>query len=168
MLTDIDEHWPGDAFSLVSLANFPYVRRVIEESLRLYPTIWSIGRRCTATDQLAGYDVPVGMNVVIPIFHFHWHENFWPEPQRFEPDRFLPERRPASDAMTYFPFGAGPRSCIGNHFAIQELMIMTVLFFRRFRFQVEEGFKVEAEPLITLCPKNGLRMVVQQRKVLCK
>jgi cytochrome P450 len=65
--------------------------------------------------------------------------------------------------MIYFPFGAGPRSCIGNHFALQELMIMTILFHREFRFRLEDGFAVEPDPLITLRPKHGMKMHLTQR-----
>jgi cytochrome P450 len=158
---EIETHWPTGGLAHESIGAFTYVRQVIEESLRLYPTIWSVGRRCTQEDELAGYRIPVGMNVVIPIFHFHWNPRFWPEPRKFDPARFAHERRPAPDAMTYFPFGAGPRSCVGNHFALQELMIMTVLFYRRFTFQLEPRFIVEPDPLITLRPKHGMRLVPQ-------
>ncbi len=65
--------------------------------------------------------------------------------------------------MTYFPFGAGPRSCVGNHFALQELTIMTVLFYRHFRFRLPSGFKVEPDPLITLRPRHGLKMTLELR-----
>jgi cytochrome P450 len=156
---EIDAHWPKGGLTQENIGSFGYVRQVIDESLRLYPTIWSVGRRCTQEDDLGGYQIPVGMNVAVPIFHFHWNEKFWPEPRRFDPSRFSAERRPAPDAMTYFPFGAGPRSCIGNHFALQELIIMTVLFYRRFTFSVEPGFIVEPDPLITLRPKYGMRLV---------
>lgn len=142
-----------------SFGSLTYTRQVIDESLRLYPTIWSVGRRCTEDDELGGYTIPKGMNVVVPIFHYHWDERFWVEPRKFDPERFGPERRPAPDAMTYFPFGAGPRSCIGNHFAMQELMIMTAVFYRRFTFRVEPGFIVEPDALITLRPKHGMRLV---------
>src|ERR1041385_8822078 len=74
-----------------------------------------------------------------------------------------PERRPPPEPMIYFPFGAGPRSCIGNHFAMQELMIMTILFLRRFRFRLQEGFAVEPDPLITLRPRFGMRMHLSRR-----
>lgn len=161
LLAEIEAHWPAKGLTSENLGAFTYVRQVIEESLRVYPTIWSIGRRCMQADELGGYHIPVGMNVVVPIFHFHWNARFWPEPKRFDPSRFAPERRPAADAMTYFPFGAGPRSCIGNHFALQELMIMTVLFYRHFTFRVEPGFAVEPDPLITLRPKHGLKLMLQ-------
>jgi len=155
---------PADGLRLEHLGEFRYTRQVIEESLRVYPTIWSIGRFCVEDDELGGYRIPARTNVVIPIFYFHWNPRFWVEPERFDPDRFAPERRPAPDSMIYFPFGAGPRSCVGNHFAFQELMIMTVLLFRHFRFRVAPGASVEPDPLITLRPKYGLRMLLSERR----
>jgi cytochrome P450 len=163
LLAEINRFWPNEGLSIANIGLFPYARQVIEESLRVYPTIWSVGRRCTEEDDLAGYRISVGMNIIVPIFHFHWSEQYWNEPKKFDPDRFSPERRPPPEPMVYFPFGAGPRSCIGNHFAIQELMILTLIFYRRFRFQLEPGFIVEPDPLITLRPKHGMRMTVRPR-----
>ena len=164
LLAEIDAQWPEGGLTTENIGAFPYARQVIEESLRVYPTIWSIGRTCTEEDELGGCRVPVGMNVFVPIFHFHWSERYWIDPRKFDPLRFSPERRPTADAMTYFPFGAGPRSCIGNHFAMQELLIMTVVFLRHFRFSVSAGFKVELDPLITLRPKYGMKMILQRRR----
>jgi len=164
LFAEIDAQWERAGLTHENLSAFVYTRQVIEESLRLYPTIWSIGRRCTEEDELGGCRIPVGMNVVIPIFYFHRSGRFWAEPERFDPARFSAERRPAPEAMTYFPFGAGPRTCIGNHFALQELMIMTVLFHRYYRFRAQPGFKVEPDPLITLRPKHGMRMTMQPRR----
>jgi cytochrome P450 len=161
---EIQAKWPAEGLNSANLQQFAYTRQVIEESLRVYPSIWNIGRRCTEEDQLGGYRVPVGTNMVIPIFHFHWSAKYWDNPQKFDPDRFAPERRPPADPMIYFPFGAGPRSCIGNHFAMQELMIITILLHRAFRFQVEASFPIIPEPLITLRPKNGMRLHLQERR----
>jgi cytochrome P450 len=163
LLAEINSKFPAEGINSANLQNFTYVRQVIEESLRVYPSIWSVGRRCTEEDTLGDYQIPVGMNVVVPIFYFHWSERFWKEPQKFDPSRFSPERRPNPDQMIYFPFGAGPRSCIGNHFAMQELMIMTIHFYREFRIVVEDGFRVEPDPLITLRPKYGMRMKLSRR-----
>jgi cytochrome P450 len=160
---EIDGGCPEEALTPAGLAAFPYARQVIDESLRLYPSIWSIGRRCTEEDELGGYRIPAGMNVVVPIFHLHWSERYWKDAARFDPDRFAPEHRPPPDSFAYLPFGAGPRSCIGNYFALQELMIMTILLHRRHEFQVEPGFVVEPEPLITLRQKHGLRLLVTRR-----
>ena len=160
---EIRDHWPAEGLTLEHLSAFPYARQIIEESLRYFPSIWSVGRRCTEEDELGGYRIPVGMNVVIPIFHFHRSDRFWSEPSRFDPTRFAPERRPPPEPLIYFPFGAGPRSCIGNHFAMQELMLMTLVFFRRFRFRIEPGCEVTEDPLITLRPKYGLRLQIAPR-----
>src|ERR1043166_2910642 len=163
LLAEIDARWPEEGLTHENIGAFSDTRQVIEESLRVYPTIWSIGRRCTEKDDLAGYEIPPGMNVVVPIFHFHWNKRFWAEPQKFDPGRFSPERRPEPESMVYFPFGAGPRSCIGNHFAFQEMLIMALWFHRRFQFRVAPGFSVEPDPLITLRPKFGMKMIVQVR-----
>jgi cytochrome P450 len=166
LLAEIDARWPEGGLTLENLGVFSYVRQVIEESLRLYPTIWSIGRRCTAEDELGGYRIPEGMNVVVPIFHFHWSDRFWPEPQNFDPSRFSPPRRPPPEPLIYFPFGAGPRNCIGNQFALQELMILTILFHRHYQFRLRPGFTLEPDPLITLRPKRGVTMILSARRLL--
>jgi cytochrome P450 len=164
LLAEIDGQWPDGGLTAENAGGFAYVRQVVEESLRCYPTIWSIGRRCAEEDELGGYRIPAGMNVVVPIFHFHWNDRFWTEPHKFDPTRFSPERRPPPEPMIYFPFGAGPRSCIGNHFALQELMIMTILFYRHYRFRLQPGFTVEPDPLITLRPRNGMVMTLYPRQ----
>jgi cytochrome P450 len=151
----------GDALATGSVAAFPYTRRVIEESLRLFPTIWSVGRRCVEDDELGGFHIRAGTTLLIPIFHFHWSERWWDEPRKFDPDRFLPERRPSPEI--YFPFGAGPRTCIGNQFALQELVIMTAVFMKRFRVLPVEGFPVEPDGLITLRPKHGMKLRLEPR-----
>ena len=165
---EIDGRWPESGLTLENLGAFSYSRQVIEESLRLYPTIWSIGRRCTEEDELGGYRIPKGMNVVVPIFHFHWSDRFWPEPQKFVPGRFSPERRPPPEPLTYFPFGAGPRNCIGNQFALQELMILTIVFHRHYQFRLQSGFTVGPDPLITLRPRRGMVMTLSPRRPLSR
>jgi cytochrome P450 len=164
LIAEIDREWPAGPLSADALGGFTYARQVIEESLRLYPSIWSIGRQCNEADEIGGFDIPRGMNVVVPIIYFHWNERFWPDPRRFDPDRFQPSRRPSPEQMIYFPFGAGPRSCIGNHFALQELLILTAIFYRHFTFSLERGFRVEPDPLITLRPRYGMKMRVEVRR----
>jgi cytochrome P450 len=163
---EIDAQWENGGLTSDSLGAFAYTRQVIEESLRLYPTIWSIGRRCTEADELGGCQIPQGMNVVVPIFYYHRSQRFWTQPEKFDPARFSAARRPAPEAMTYFPFGAGPRTCIGNHFALQELLIMTVLLHRHFRFRLQPGHPVVPEPLITLRPKYGMKLTPQPRQAV--
>ena len=144
----------GDALDRGDLSAFPLTRRAIDESLRMYPTIWSVGRSCVEEDELGGFHIRKGSNLIIPIFHFHWSDRWWDQPEKFDPDRFLADRKPGPEI--YFPFGAGPRSCIGNQFALQELIIMTVAFLKRFHVLPAEGAVIEADPLITLRPKHGM------------
>lgn len=146
----------GDALEQGQLNAYPLVRAVIDESLRFYPTIWSIGRRCVEADELGGYRIPTGMPMLVPIFQFHRDPRWWDRPELFRPDRFL-EGKPCPDGV-YMPFGAGPRICIGNQFALQELVIMTVGFLRRLKVAPLEEFPVEPAPLITLRPKHGMRL----------
>jgi len=163
LVAEIETQWPAEGLAPANVSHFAYTRQVIEESLRVYPSIWSIGRRCNAADEIGGFQIPAGMNVVVPIAHIHWSERYWKDASRFDPERFSPARRPAAEPMIYFPFGAGPRSCVGNHFAMQELVIMTATFYRHLRFQPEPGHKVEPDPLITLRPKRGIRVNVFAR-----
>lgn len=151
----------GDALDRGDLGAFTYTRQVIEESLRLFPTIWSVGRTCVEDDELGGFHIRSGTNLLIPIFHFHKSERWWDEPEKFDPDRFQSDRRPAPGI--YFPFGAGPRTCIGNHFAMQELIIMTASILKRLRVLPQPGFDVQPDALITLRPKHGMMLRFEER-----
>jgi cytochrome P450 len=95
--------------------------------------------------------------------YFHRSPRFWEDPMSFRPERFAPETRMSIDRFVYFPFGGGPRFCIGNNFAIMEMQIILITLYKEFRFRVQEGFKVEAEPLVTLKPKYGMMMVAEKR-----
>lgn len=165
MVAEIDEKLNnGTALDFHSIMQFNYVRMVIEESMRIYPPAWSIGRRAIEDDELGGYRIAAGTNVLIPIIYFHHSEKYWEQPKLFKPERFAPEKRQDIDRFVYFPFGGGPRTCIGNSFALIEMQIILIKLYRHFRFKLKEGFKVETDPLITLRPKNGMVMYVERRK----
>jgi len=164
MLDEIDEKLnSGLQPGYDTMHAFPYVRQVIEESLRLYPPAWVVGRRAIDDDELGNYRVPKGTNVLVPIFYLHRSELFWQEPQKFLPERFAPDKRSAIDKYVYFPFGAGPRMCIGNNFALMEMQLILVLLYRRFRFRLQNNFVVEPRALVSLRPKNGMMMRVERR-----
>ena len=146
----------GEALEEGRVSDFPRVRAAIDESLRLYPTIWSIGRRCVEADELGGYHIEIGTPLIIPIFQFHRDPRWWDRPEEFQPERFLGEKTHRDG--TYMPFGAGPRICIGNQFALQELVIMTVTFLRRYRVESVPEFQVDPAALITLRPRNGMKL----------
>ncbi|MEO1336525.1 MAG: cytochrome P450, partial [Myxococcota bacterium] len=136
--------------------------RVFQESLRLYPPIWTIARQATEDDELGGLRIKAGTIVLISPFVIHRHPELWPDPERFDPDRFLPHAVETRDRLAWMPFGAGPRVCVGGGFALQEARIITAMVSRRFRLRsLPQAAPPEPEPLITLKPKGGLKMLIE-------
>jgi cytochrome P450 len=164
MLTEIDEKFnSGTELNYKTVGEFHYVKQVIEESMRIYPPAWAVGRRSINEDEIGGYRIDAQTNVLIPIVYLHHSERFWPEPEKFKPERFATETRNNIDRFVYLPFGGGPRVCIGNNFAMLEMEIILITLYRQFTFKLKEGFKVEEDPLVTLRPKNGMMMYAVKR-----
>lgn len=133
-------------------------RLVLEEALRLYPPAWVFERQATRSDELGAYRIAEGSIVGISPYVLHRHPRFWENPEGFEPERFLPERAAARPRYAYLPFGGGPRTCIGNHFAMMEAQILLAMILREVRLELDPTCRVELDPLITLRPKHGIRM----------
>ncbi|MEU9857864.1 cytochrome P450 [Streptomyces sp. NPDC047974] len=121
------------------MGNLPYTRQVIDESLRLYPPIWVYPRDAVAADELGGYHVPAGSSVLLSPLVSHRNPRYWDNPEAFDPRRFDPERVKERPRMTYFPFGAGARMCIGNFMALLELRIAVAMISQRFRLSLLPG-----------------------------
>jgi cytochrome P450 len=115
-------------------AALPYTTRVLKETMRLYPSAPLIGRRAVKDDQICGYHIPAGADVVVAPWIIHRHPDFWDEPQRFDPERFLPEREKARHRYAWLPFGGGPRGCIGQHFSMLESVIALATLVREYHF----------------------------------
>ena len=135
---------------------------MIKESLRLYPAAWSVGRFLDQEDVIAGYRAPARSIILLSPWLSHRSPAHWPNPEGFDPDRFLPERERARPRHAYFPFGAGPRVCIGNAFAMMEARLCLAAILQRFRPALVSGHSVEPEPLITLRPRGGVRMRLER------
>jgi cytochrome P450 len=103
----------------------------IKEAMRLYPPAYALGRRSEAKTEIGGYVIPAGSNVLVSQYATHRHPQFWDDPERFDPARFTPEREEARHRYAYFPFGAGPRACIGSHFAMLEAVIAVAVLLQR-------------------------------------
>lgn len=146
--------------ALGDLKQMPYTRQVIEEGMRLYPPVWAVGRHGLEADQWEGYVMPKGSIVICQIFGLHHHPELWDNPHAFNPERFAPEQVKARPGNHYMPFGAGPRMCIGNHFAMMEMQLLLPMLLRHFSFELVKEHSVELEPLITLRPKYGIQMKV--------
>ena len=159
---EIDQVLDGRAPGLEDARNLKYTNQVIEESMRLYPPAWMIERTAIGDDQIGGYQVVKGDQMMMCSYVVHRNPKYWKEPDTFDPERFSEERSKERDRYCYFPFGGGPRYCIGTNFATLEMQLVLASICQRYSFSVKEGFHVETEPLVTLRPKNGMPMVLKK------
>lgn len=135
-----------------------WTRACFREALRLYPPLWTFSRRCVEADEIEGVPVPVGSELLLAPWATHRHPEFWPEPERFDPERFLGGRHELRHPFAWIPFGAGPRRCIGIDFAHTEGVLLLASLLQRFRLQLPGGTVVLPETTITLRPRGGLRL----------
>ncbi|MFY0599635.1 MAG: cytochrome P450 [Cyclobacteriaceae bacterium] len=131
-----------------------YLRQVIQESMRLYPPAWLTDREAIEDDEFEGKLIPKGAVVMTYIYGAQQNASFWDRSQVFDPDRF----EESSHGDQYFPFGAGPRMCIGNHFAMMEMEIILKEFISRYDFKLSKKARIALNPVITLNPKHGVLM----------
>jgi cytochrome P450 len=155
----------GRTPTLADLSQLTYIGMVIQEAMRLYPPAWIIGRNALEADQIGGYDIPAGSTVVLSPYVTHRHPDFWVNPEGFDPERFTPERSRGRPYFAYFPFGGGPRLCLGNNFALLEARLALATVAQRYRLELVPGHPVEPEPLVTLRPRHGLLMTLRPRDV---
>lgn len=139
--------------------NFPHLKYpqiILNESMRLYPPVWLIPRRAVSKDEIGGYDVESGAEVLICTYNIHRHKEFWQQPDCFEPERFDPENK-NQNKYSFLPFGMGPRICIGKHFALLEAQILLAKLAGRFTFSMkEQEAEIKLDPLLTLRPKEKI------------
>ncbi|MGA2647100.1 MAG: cytochrome P450 [Candidatus Sulfotelmatobacter sp.] len=140
-----------------------YTESVLAESLRLYPPAWAMGRFAREDFSLGEYFLPPRTTVLISPFVTHRDPRFFPDPLRFDPDRFSAEGKAQRAKFTYFPFGAGSRQCIGESFAWMEGVLVLATLAQRWKLRLSPGHRVEPQPLITLRPKYGMLMQVEPR-----
>ena len=136
---------------------------VFAEAMRLYPPAWLIGRRALGDHQIDGYEIPARSILLISPYVTHHDARFFPDPFRFDPERWTPEARESRPKFSYFPFGGGPRVCIGESFAWMEGALVLATIAQRFRMRLAPGHPVEMRPLVTLRPKHGMRMILESR-----
>jgi cytochrome P450 len=139
-----------------------YVEQVIKESMRLYPPAWIISRRAIQDDEVGGYRMPAGAIVFASPYVTHRHPAFWDNPEGFDPDRFEPGG--PADALphfAYFPFGGGPRQCIGNSFAMLEMVLVVSTVIARCQLDLVPGQRIALSPQITLRPSAPILMTLK-------
>lgn len=150
--------------NVADLLALGHTRRVLDESLRLYPPVWVNPRFAVAADEIEG--VPLAANTVIMpmIYAVHRHPDFWPDPERFDPERFTPAATHARHPCAYLPFGAGPRVCLGMNFAVQEMVLLIATLAQRFHFSLAPGQQLDIDPHAgTLRARDPLHLRVEHR-----
>lgn len=148
---------PEDAVQLA------YTRRIIEETLRLYPPGWLLTRRSINADRIGGYEIGPDTDVFISPYLIHRNPEFWTEPERFDPERFTESASAARNRFCYLPFALGPRACIGEHFAMVEMILHTAMLARRIRLRYLPKRPLELECQVNLRSKHGIFMLPELR-----
>src|SRR5271156_785248 len=146
------------SFAFDDLPKFSYARQIIEETMRLYPAGWSVSRKALGDDWLGDYFVPAGTELYLPPYFIQRHPDLWEEPERFNPDRFRPENSKHRHRMATIPFSAGPRNCIGTHFARIEMQIHLMIIAKCLRLQYVASRPVELDAGINLRSKYDFVM----------
>jgi cytochrome P450 len=155
-IAEILDHRPPSPADMPLLA---YTAMVIQESLRLYPPIPSIARQAIQDDEIGGFKIRANTALRIKTSLIHRHPDFWPNPDRFWPERFSAEQSAARPQCTYIPFGAGPRTCIGNHFAMMEMKLALVMILQAARLRPAHGHRIDVVSNVTLRPRYGMWMI---------
>jgi cytochrome P450 len=133
-----------------------YLGQVVDESMRLYPPAWIIERQAIGDDEIGKWRIPKGTIVATSPYVLHRSPALWSDPLRFDPDRFAPGRLDERAKHAYMPFGAGPRVCIGNHFALMEAKLILAMVMRRWSIEVKDPAGVRPDPKVTLRPAGGM------------
>lgn len=160
---EIDRLLGGRTPVLEDIPNLVYTRQILDESLRMFPPAWAIGRQAIQEDQVGGYRIPDGSGIVISSYVVHRHPEFWENPEGFDPSRFEPQKVHERPHYAYIPFGGGPRLCIGNNFALQESTLVLAMVTQRYGLDLVPDHSVVAETAITLRPRYGIQMFLNPR-----
>lgn len=149
--------------TLADLPALPYTDQVLKEGMRLYPPAWSFGRQATTDVTLGDTLIRDREGVIISTYAVHRDPRWFPQPEHFDPTRFTPEREAELPRYAYFPFGGGPRICIGNNFAMMEAQLILASIVQQYHLTLPDGYTPQKEALLTLRPKNGMPVTLHKR-----
>jgi cytochrome P450 len=162
---ELDTVLGGRTPSEADLPNLVLTRRIIEETMRLYPPAPGLSARSAIqADELGGEKISAGSTIVVSSWVLHRHRKLWDHPERFDPDRFSPERSEGRPRFAYLPFGGGPRVCIGQMLAMTEATLILATLAQRFRPRLRPGYQVEIQHRVTIRPRGGLPMRLETRQ----
>ena len=161
---ELDKALGGRAPTFTDMPALQQTERVIKESMRLYPPAWSLARTVASEFELRGYRIPKGANLVMSQWIMHRHPAYFADPEKFDPDRWRLESLQRLPRFVYFPFGGGPRQCIGASFAMMEAVLLLATIAQRFRLEAVPDHPVVPVPGFTLRPKHGIKMIMHRRR----
>jgi cytochrome P450 len=161
---EIDQVLGDRPATLSDLPQLRYTEMVFAESMRLYPPAWAMGRQATRAIELGPYRLPAGTYVLFSQYILQRSAEYFPDPLRFDPERFTPEQKAARHRFTYFPFGGGGRQCIGEAFAWMEGVLLIATIAQRWNLRLLPGQRIEVQPKITLRPRFPIRVQAQVRR----
>ncbi|MER6994347.1 cytochrome P450 [Streptomyces sp. NPDC000410] len=160
---EVDRVLAGRTPEAYDLDALPYLTRVLKEAMRLYPAGPVIGRQAVEAAEIGGHTIPAGADVIVAPWVTHRHPRYWEEPERFDPDRFAPEAEKARPRYAWFPFGGGPRACIGQHFSMLESVLALAMILREYELTAVD-LDVPVDTGITLRATGPARCVVSSRR----
>jgi len=163
LLEEAERVLQGRTPGLEDLRALEYTKMVIDETLRLYPPAWVIGRHALGEDRLGNFRILKNTNCLIPVQYIHRDPQHWKDSEKFIPERFSAENSKGRHKFVYFPFGGGPRLCVGNNFALMEMQLIVPMLVRAFKLRKPSGFTVKEDPLITMRPTPHMKMVISKR-----
>jgi len=149
--------------TMVDVREFEYVEWVIDEAMRLYPPVYTLFRETTQSESFAGYDVEAGSALMVPQWAIHRSPRWWDDPETFDPERWRPERQRERPRFAYFPFGGGPRHCIGKHLAKLEAQLILARSASQYELDYARDGHFEYRPSLTVHPAEGMPMTVSRR-----
>jgi cytochrome P450 len=160
---ELDEQLDGERPTMADVRELEYTEWVINEAMRLYPPVYTIFRTPKRDFEVGGYTVPEGATIMLPQYAVHRSERYWEDPETFDPERWKPEHRKERPRFAYFPFGGGPRHCIGKHLALLEARLILATTASRYRLEFTGEDPLELLPTLTAHPRNGMPMRVERR-----
>ena len=160
---EVDSHLGVRAATMADLSKLPYLDALVREVLRLYPPAYLVGREVVREFEVGGYTLPVGAQVMASPYTLQRDPRFFPEPERFMPERWLDSSAPAPPRYAYIPFGGGPRVCIGNHFATMEIALVLATLMQQIEFTVAPDYRLVLSPVVTMRIRDNLRVTVKRR-----
>ncbi len=168
LLLELQQVLAGRVATVADMPQLPYTEWVVSESMRLYPPVWMMGRRAIADFEMGGYSFPAGTFFGMSQWVLHHMPELWDDADTFKPERWNPTEAKKAPQWAYFPFGGGPRICIGMPFAQLEAKVLLITILQHYRPRLVPGFQVELQPLITLRPKHGLRLLLEPTQTIVK